>query len=628
MTGAAAPSIALSLGISALVTVVCRRIRIPALLPLMLVGLGLGNSGLGVVDAASLGGALKGIITVGIGLLIFEGALHLNKEEFSRAPRAVWGLMTIGAVLTWIGATCAARFLLDMTWPISILLGATLIVTGPTVVQPILRLLRLSPSVHTALSAEAVLIDPVGVVATVTTLEVLRLFLTMGPELGVAGEGLWLFSKPFIGGAGVGVISGVLGLLLLRAYAGSGKVESPLLNLIAVGVCMTCVGVGEAITPEAGLAAVTICGVIMARARVLGATELRSFKELLAVMLVGTLFVLLASRFDISQLEGLTWREVVFVLALLFVVRPVAVAAATFGSKLTMGERLFAGTFAPRGIVALSVATVAAAELGSIVRSGSESAHLAASESLLADIQRLEPIMFLTIAGTVLIASTFSPALAWILGLKPGEGLSVIVVGGHPIGIAAAKELQTCGVECRIIDSNDFRVAIANSTGIEAVVGDATDSRWMDDVGSPHGAGWLLAWTGNHDVDQMAARWGMDRLGEDKVAIWSSKPARGELEPVDISAGEPITNLLERFEDGHVRLAHSSDPGRLQRILGWVCESRFVLNGPNTKPPPRDKECVYIGLGGAESGEPAGFKPEIERPVGGEPSQHAEARTA
>lgn len=599
MTDSTAPSIALSLGISALVTVVCRRIRIPALLPLMLVGLGLGNSGLGVIDAASLGGALKGVITVGIGLLIFEGALHLNKEEFSRAPRAVWGLMTIGAVLTWVGAACAAHFLLGMAWPISILLGATLIVTGPTVVQPILRLLRLSPSVQTALSAEAVLIDPVGVVATVTTLEVLRLFLTMGPEVAVAGEGLWLFVRPFLGGAGVGVVAGFVGFLLLRAYGRAGKVEPALLNLIAVGVCMTCVGVGEAITPEAGLAAVTICGVIMARARVLGATELRSFKELLAVMLVGTLFVLLASRFDISQLGELTWREAVFVLTLLFVVRPISVAAATFGSKLTMGERLFAGTFAPRGIVALSVATVAAAELASIVQADPAGSRLAHSGELLSDIRRLEPIMFLTIVGTVLMASTFSPALAWLLGLKPGEGLSIIVVGGHPIGIAVAKEAQACGVETRIIDSNDFRVAIATSSGIEALVGDATDSRWMDDVGSPHGAGWLLAWTGNHDVDQMAARWGIERLGKDRVAIWSSKPARGELEAVDISHGEPITNLLERFEDGHVRITRSPDPGRLQRVLGWVCDSRFALSGTEAKLPPNEKECTYIGLSGA-----------------------------
>lgn len=422
MTNTSAQSIALALGISAIVSVVCRRIRIPALLPLLATGLLLGISGLKVVDGSSLGPALTGFITVAIGLLIFEGALHLNREELGRAPRAVWGLLTIGAAITWAGAAAAAHFILGISIPIALLFGAAVIVTGPTVVQPILRLVRVSPRLHAVLAAEAVLVDPIGVVVSITVLDVLRLYFLHGAELSIASQGAWIFIRPLIGGAGIGLLMGVVGRMLLSSVGHSAKVEPQLVNLTAVGVCMTCVGIGEAITPEGGLAAVTICGVIMARARILGATELRAFKELLAVMLVGTLFVLLASRFEVTKLASVTWREGVFVLALIFVVRPLAVFISTWRSRMDMRERVFAATFAPRGIVALSVIAVASDELARTLQEGTTNLDAGILQAAMADIGRLDLLMFVVIAGTVLLASVLSPVFAWVLGVRAGEG--------------------------------------------------------------------------------------------------------------------------------------------------------------------------------------------------------------
>ncbi|MBL9141789.1 MAG: sodium:proton antiporter, partial [Phycisphaerae bacterium] len=575
MSDTSAQSIALALGVSALITVACRRIRIPALLPLLLAGFALGTSGLNAVDASSMGSALTGFITVAIGLLIFEGALHLNRQELARAPNAVWGLLTIGAVITWVGSAAAAHLLLDISLPTATLLGAALIVTGPTVVQPILRLVRLTPRLHTVLAAEAVLIDPIGVVATVTTLEILRLYALGGANAELASHGAWIFAKPFIGGAGVGVFMGLVGYWLLRAMGRSGRPDPQLLNLVAIGVCMTCVGIGEAITPEAGLAAVTIRGVAMARAKVLGATELRAFKELLAVILVGTLFILLASRFDVASLRTLTWREGAFVLLLIVAIRPVSVMTSTFGSKMSLRERIFASTFAPRGIVALSVVTIATAELAALASGAdttppSERALLLAGES-----SRLELIMFVAIAGTVLLASTVSPVLAWLLGVKAGEGTSVLLVGAHSLSVELAKLLSTHGVETRVVDSNEARVAQAAREGVDAVAGDATDARWMDDVGAPHGIRCVITWTGNHDVDQLVTRWAEGRTGEGRAGVWSNKPIRGALERGDIGMGEPIAEWIERLEDGKVSLLQSTDAAIVDRLLGWVQDGRF-----------------------------------------------------
>ncbi|MCI0345398.1 MAG: cation:proton antiporter, partial [Chloroflexi bacterium] len=371
-----------------------------------------------------------------------------------------------------------------------------------TVVQPILRLVRVSPRLHAALGAEAVLIDPIAVVATVATVEVLRLYLKFGLEPGLAREGFWLFLKPLVGGAGVGAVMGLIGHALLRRLDRRGRPDPQHLNLLAIGICMTCIGVGEAITPEAGLAAAPICGVWMAHARVLGATELRAFKELLATILVGSLFVLLASRFDANQLNLVSWRDVAFVTVLLAAVRPACVLASTTSSGLSWNEKVFACFFAPRGIVALSVATVVAADLASTLSASPESARYAQA-AIAADVARLERVMFVVIAGSVLVATTLSPLLAWLLRVRAGRGNAVVLIGAHALSVEFARALHKRGIHVRLIDTNAARAAEVSRDGHDVVIGDATDTRWLDDAGAPHDAGWVLAWTGNADVDQV-----------------------------------------------------------------------------------------------------------------------------
>ncbi len=570
MSDSTAASIALSLGVSSLLTVICRRVRFPALLPLLLAGLAMGQSGLHVVDTTSLGVALKGVITVAIGLLIYEGALHLSRDELARAPRAVWGLITIGALITWVLGTLVAMYLLQLAWPVAVLLGATLIVTGPTVVQPILRVLHVPARLHAVLAAEAVLIDPIGVIATVSALEVLTLYFKAPVGTSFAGYGLWVFVRPILGGAGVGSVMGIIGFQMMRFYSGTGKIDPARLNLVALGVCMTCLGLGESITPEGGLAAVTVCGVIMARARVLGATELRSFKEMIATIIVGTLFVLLSSRFDLSRLHNFSAREFAFVPVMILGVRVVSVGIATIGSRLTVAERMFAATFAPRGIVALSVALIVSGELSSVVSNPEVAARAGGSERLLADAQRIEPLVFVTIIGSVLMATVFSPLLAWLLRLKAGSGKSVLVIGAHPLSIAFAQRLKDYNVVCRLIDSNQRRVDTAIAAEVDALCGDATDTRWLDDIGCAPDTGWVLAWTGNHDVDQLAARWAADRFGDKCVAFWSAKPARGQLIALDLGTLESIGNAVNQFVAARLGLSAAPIDDGQQQVIGYL----------------------------------------------------------
>jgi hypothetical protein len=161
--------------------------------------------------------------------------------------------------------------------------------------------------------------------------------------------------------------------------------------------------------------------------------------------------------------------------------------------------------------------------------------------------------------------------------------------------LALGRLLRDCGVECRIIDSNTLRAFTAAQSGLDAIEGDATDSRWMDDIGAPHGAGWLLAWTGNHDVDQLAVRWAMERLGEKRAAMWSSRPARGSLDRCDVSQGQAVTEAIDQFGDGLLDIVRSEDPAACDRVLGWVRDGHFSLRTGVGSTPVAANGLVFIG---------------------------------
>lgn len=567
---------AIAMGAGALVVAVCRRLRVPALLPLLGVGLALGSSGLHLVDGAALGTGLRAFVTIAIGLLIFEGALHLNRDELRRAPRAVWGLLTVGAIATWVLGAASAHWFLGFGVPASIVLGAALIVTGPTVVQPLMRVMGVSPRVQTVLAAEAVLIDPIGVLATVTTLEVIRQWLTLGPDGASIQATSWMLARPVLAGSALGAVAGSLGFVVLTIATRRGRADPQFTNLVAIGICMGCVGAGEALAAESGLVAVTVCGIVMARARVPGMTELRSVKEYLAVILVGALFILLASRFDAAALRSVGWPEVTFVASLLLVVRPISVALATWTSRLDLRERIFVGTFAPRGIVALSVASIIAQELGDALGADSVAVSPATLGTMALDVGRLETVMFAVIVGTVVSGSFVSPLLARVLGLRMQGSGAVLLVGAHELGRGAASALRSQGIHARLVDRNADRVSQAREQGLDAVIGDATDARWLDDLGAPGHVGAVITWTGNHDVDSMVARWARDRIGPGRCGYWSSRPANADAEVCVLGDGLAIQPAIDEMLGGRAAMETVDQPLKGDRVIGRCRGTSFL----------------------------------------------------
>lgn len=564
----ATQSLALAVGVGAGVTALSARLRIPSVLPLLVVGVLLGSSGLGLVDGESLGSALSALIAVSIGLLIFEGGLHLDSRELSRAPAAVRGLLTLGALVTLVGGALLARYVVGLSWSVSLLLGAVVIVTGPTVVQPILRRMSLTPRLHAALCAEAILIDPVGVIVTVSVLDFV--IGSLGTEAASPVESIIrLVVGPALAGLAIGFAVGMGTVWLLRRKAWQRALDQSQLNLAAMGACMVSVGLGEAIFHEAGLVATTICGLVLANAKLPGSADLRSFKQQVAAILVGTLFVLLASRFDLASMESLTWRDGLFVAGLVLLVRPLGVLVSTLKSKMSFGERAFASVFAPRGIVALSVASIAATDLIRAIGGAGFNANPAAVEAgaavadeatlaklgaLFADASKLESLTFLVIITTVLIASVLGPLMARMFGVLAGERTGVLIIGAHRLGREVGTSLRELGLNVTLVDTNPDRAELARTAGLTVFMGDATDLRWLDEHVLDAETGLVFAWTGNETVDRVVRRWAASRLGQGRDVGW----------PIgrwDGAHGAPsLLSMLRQLESGVMELRTEQIP--------------------------------------------------------------------
>ena len=589
----AAQTLALSLGLGSLVLLISYRLRIPAVLPLLITGLALGRSGLGLIDASTLGDAsnggrgLQALITVSISLLIFEGSLHLDRTTLSNAPKAVWRVLTVGALVTWVGATLLARAVLDMSWHLSVTLGAILIVTGPTVIQPIIRRIPLTPRLNTVLASEGIIIDAIGAIATISTLEVaLRL---LNPEVPspAANPALVVIGMAAFRLAGGGLIGAVIGLVfarLMRRASTRGRESEQHLHLLAMGGCMSSVGLAELLAHESGLAAATTCGLIIANARIIGGQELRRFKEEISSFLLAILFVLLASRFEVRQFAAIGPREVLFLAAIMLLLRPANIFISTVGSSLDLREKIFAGLFAPRGIVAASVTSFAAMEFARAGVPGAE---------------RLEAVIFLLIIVTAGLASITTRPLARALGVLAPPPNAVVIVGAHRLARDLASALLRLNIPVRLIDSNASRIAAAQAAGIPTALGDATDYRWMEEEGAPHDTGWVIAATGNRDVDAMIARWGVGRRDEDHVFRISDRPADPRPGRAILSTDIPLAAILADLDTHAAHVATwpaATPPGPDAIPVAAIRAGHVAILPANPDPTSIPHDATVIGI--------------------------------
>jgi NhaP-type Na+/H+ or K+/H+ antiporter/voltage-gated potassium channel Kch len=482
------------------------RWRIPAIVPLLVIGMVLGPSGIGLVQPAALGSGLAVLVKLAVAVILFDGALNLRLGDLRGALRDVRNLATTGALVTWIGAGLAAWLIAGFSGRLAVVFGALVTVTGPTVVQPLMRRVRVSRRLKTVLEGEAILIDPIGAFLAITVVNVL---------LGLAGvrpigffATLWSYAGRIIVGGALGVAGAfALSWLLNRR----GLVSSELANLVALVAVWGVFGLSEAIKSESGIMSSVAMGLTMQSGTIPGERLLRRFKEQLTVLGISLIFILLSANLPLSVVMAEGVRGLLTVLALMWIVRPLSVWAALRNSTLTIRERMFVAWISPRGIVAASVASLFALEL---------------TEAGIVEGERMLAITFLTIAVTVTVQGLTAGPVARLLGLESLRGRRVIVVGAGPLALSLASVIRRYDRPVTVIDRNAELIDRARSLDVEAVAGNALDEPVLEAAGADEAES-VVALTSNPEVNALAAHLAHDAFGVAAAYPSLADPTRG-----------------------------------------------------------------------------------------------------
>jgi NhaP-type Na+/H+ or K+/H+ antiporter len=425
------------------------RLRMPAIVLMLVAGILIGPV-LGIFDPARDIGPLMGpMISIAVAIILFEGGLSLNFHTLQDAVGGVRRLVYIGAPLGWLMSALSLHYVAGLSWSSSAVFGGIMIVTGPTVIAPLLRTARLSRRPATLLQWEAILNDPIGALAAVLAFEVVI-------ALNTATTASEAMLELFIGAA-VATAAGVAaGIGLSRAFKRGWVPEYmkvPVLFALLLGVFAA----SDAVLHESGLLAVTIMGIVIANSKLPSYEEMRRFKEHATVLLVSGVFILLAAGLDVEALGNLDWRAAAFVAMVVLVARPVTVFISLVGSGIPFREKLLVALTGPRGVVLVAVAGLFGERLLSL---GFEDAALIA------------PLAFALVAVTVVVNGFTLAPFARLLGLTGADTPGVVIIGGSDWTTQLAEVLKKAKIPVLMTDPNFIRLRKARAAGIDTFSGD------------------------------------------------------------------------------------------------------------------------------------------------------------
>lgn len=477
------------------------RLKIPAILPLLASGFLVGPVLHLLHPRELLGDLFFPVVSLLVAVILFEGALTLNFSEVRSVASTVRNLVTVGAVITWLGGAATAHFLLGLEWSLAILFGALIVVTGPTVIAPLLRNVRPNQRIYSVLMWEGILIDPVG-----ASLAVL-VFDFMVAELGGPGHSanpVLAFLQIVLVGLALGLIGGYVTSQLLKRYL----VPDNLQDLVVLALVSGLFAISDMVEPESGLLTVTVMGVYLANSNVHQLREILHFKERLSTLFISGLFILLSASIQLETLALLDWRSFVLLAVVIFVIRPINIQVSAIGSTLTGKERLFLSWVAPRGIVAAAITALFAFRLQ----------ELGVAEAVI-----LEPLVFLVIVGTVVLQGGTAKWFARRLGVAEAEPQGFLLVGANRFGRLLAEAVHKAGFVVRLVDTDFENVRLAKMDGLDAYHGNVL-SEYTEEHLSLSGIGRLLALTSNDEANALACRHFRDEFGS--AGIYQLVPRR------------------------------------------------------------------------------------------------------
>lgn len=465
------------------------RLRQPSIVLLLILGI-LAGPVAGLIQPDRLfGDLLLPFVSIAVAIILFEGGLNLKLSELRSAGRLILNLITIGALITWVLSAAAAHYIIGLDWGLAILIGAVLIVTGPTVILPIIRFIKPTSTITAALKWEGIIIDPIGAMLAVLAFEAI---FASSPTVAVFGV-----AKTILVGSVIGLVAAVVLTVMIRRRL----IPEFLHSAAALSFVLIAFALSNLLQPESGLLAVTLMGIFLANQRVARIENIAEFKENLQVLLISAVFIVLSARLEIAHVRLISWEILLFVLALIFVIRPVSVFVSSIGIRISLREKLFISLIAPRGIVAAAVASILSIRLEEM---GIEGAAY------------LLPLTFAVIIITVIFSGWVSLPLSRALGVANPNPQGFLILGISDWSIEMARELQKNGVRVLMVDNNFRKVLKARNAGVEALQCNILSSAVFERLDLT-GIGRLLALTPNDEINALASLRFAPVFGRDNV---------------------------------------------------------------------------------------------------------------
>jgi NhaP-type Na+/H+ or K+/H+ antiporter len=485
-------------GISA--QVMAAYLKLPSIVLLLLLGILLGADGIGLLHPHLLGTGLEVIVSLATAIILFEGGLKLDVRELGRVSLSLQLLVTLGTLITLLGGSMAAHWLGEFPWNIAFLFASIVVVTGPTVVGPLLKQINVDRQVATLLEGEGVLIDPVGAILAYVVLDTI-LNGDADPLKAIMGLILRLGVGAMIGGVG--------GYLMSWVFKRASFLSFELKNLVVLAALWGLFSLAQMIRTESGIMTTVVAGAVFANSSVPEERLLRSFQNQLTILSVSVLFILLAADLSIASVLALGWGSLFTVLVLMFVLRPINILLCTWNSDLNWRQKLFLSWVAPRGIVSASVASLFAISLTQRGVNGGDA---------------IKALVFLTIIMTVVCQGLTAGWIARWLEITSKDATGAVIVGCNPLSLLIARFFQERGEGVVMIDTDSEYFAQAEAQNLRVIANSALDAEVLEEAGIAS-MGTFLAMTNNGEVNFVLAQRASEEFSPPRVlAVFPRDP--------------------------------------------------------------------------------------------------------
>ncbi|NYT00699.1 MAG: sodium:proton antiporter [Methanocellales archaeon] len=515
-------SLTLVLAAGVIAQVLSERSRIPSIVFLLAAGIILGPEGVGILYPDKFGVGQEVIVALSVVIIVFEGGINLDLHHLKVVSKSIMKLVTLGVFVTFLCGAIAAYYFVAIPWHMALLFGAIVTATGPTVITPLMKQVKVRKRVSTLLEAEGVLNDPISVILAAVVFTAI-----ISPDTLPEHVLFWLGSR-----VGIGLLTGIIcGAITALAIKRTILLTERYANIFTITMALVTFAVAELIISESGIMAVAIAAITIGNSEIPHKESIKEFKGDLSIIALSVIFILLAAMLRFENMVSIGLGGVLTALFLMLIIRPAVIFISTQGSSLTLNEKTFASGIGPRGVVPASMATYFAIKLGKLGMDGGDA---------------IMGLVFITIILTILIQGTQARYLAKKLDVIP---MGILIVGAGGVGRLLAERLEKRGEDVTVIDTKEENCQKAIQLGIKAILGDGGDVDILQKAGIEK-AKFLVAATDKDDTNLLVCQVSKCRFGLENLVARANNPENLQaFEDLGIRAMSPILSTAVILDD-------------------------------------------------------------------------------